>query len=69
MSGLFLQLRTEQCEEFIFGCCEGNANNFPTQDACEAERVTGAAGSIPTVVYMGLACSCSAGHGRRDDRV
>ena len=45
---------TDQCEEFIFGCCEGNANNFPTMEACEAACVSGAAGAIPTVSAWGL---------------
>jgi len=25
-----------QCESFVYGCCEGNANNFLTLAACEA---------------------------------
>ena len=25
-----------RCEEFIWGCCGGNANNFPTEDVCAA---------------------------------
>ena len=24
------------CQQFIWGCCGGNANNFPTEDACAA---------------------------------
>jgi len=24
------------CEEFIYGGCHGNLNNFPTREACEA---------------------------------
>lgn len=25
-----------ECEEFIYGGCRGNLNNFPTREACEA---------------------------------
>ena len=28
-------LRTGQCENFIYGGCGGNANNFETFEACE----------------------------------
>jgi hypothetical protein len=27
---------THQCEEFVWGCCRGNANNFATAAQCEA---------------------------------
>jgi hypothetical protein len=27
---------TGQCEEFVYGCCGGNANNFMTQEECAA---------------------------------
>lgn len=50
----FFNAETAQCEEFIFGCCEGNANNFLTLEACEAACVSGAAGAIPTVSTWGL---------------
>ncbi|OPL33717.1 hypothetical protein AM593_08394, partial [Mytilus galloprovincialis] len=30
----FFNSRTEQCEEFTFGGCEGNANNFRTKEVC-----------------------------------
>jgi len=50
----FFNSETDQCEEFIFGCCEGNANNFPTLEACEAACASGAAGAIPTVSAWGL---------------
>ena len=26
-----------ECQQFFWGCCEGNANNFETQEWCEAE--------------------------------
>ena len=50
----FFNSETGQCEEFIFGCCEGNANYFPTLEACEAACVSGAAGAIPTLSTWGL---------------
>lgn len=50
----FFNADTGQCEEFIFGCCEGNANNFPTLEACEAACRSGAGGAIPTVSTWGL---------------
>lgn len=50
----FFNTDTGQCEEFIFGCCEGNANNFPTLEACETACGGNVAGSIPTVSSWGL---------------
>lgn len=32
----FFNGQTGQCEEFIWGCCGGNANNFETLEACQA---------------------------------
>jgi hypothetical protein len=32
----FFNGETGTCEEFIWGCCGGNANNFETLEACEA---------------------------------
>ncbi len=32
----FYNLATSQCDQFIWGCCQGNANNFESQPACEA---------------------------------
>jgi len=29
--------KTGACEEFIWGCCGGNENNFPSEAACTAE--------------------------------
>lgn len=31
----FYNKRTGQCEEFIYGGCEGNLNNFFDKDHCE----------------------------------
>ena len=42
---------TGRCEEFIWGCCGGNANNFPTLEACEAACPEA---PIPTVSQWGL---------------
>ncbi|KAH6926582.1 hypothetical protein HPB50_019823 [Hyalomma asiaticum] len=28
---------TNMCEEFVYGGCQGNANNFPTQQQCESK--------------------------------
>ena len=50
----FFNTDTGQCEEFIFGCCEGNANNFPTLEACETACLSNVAGSIPTVSSWSL---------------
>ena len=50
----FFNTDTGQCEEFIFGCCEGNANNFLTLEACETACLSNVAGSIPTVSSWGL---------------
>ncbi len=50
----FFNAESGQCEEFIFGCCEGNANNFPTLEACEAACQSGVGGAIPTVSTWGL---------------
>ncbi|XP_071181081.1 protease inhibitor-like [Mytilus edulis] len=30
----FFNSKTEQCEEFTFGGCKGNANNFRTKEVC-----------------------------------
>ncbi|XP_076108990.1 tissue factor pathway inhibitor-like [Mytilus galloprovincialis] len=30
----FFNSKTEQCEEFAFGGCEGNSNNFRTKQVC-----------------------------------
>ena len=35
----FHESRTGVCIQFIYGGCEGNANNFETQEACEAACV------------------------------
>lgn len=35
----FFNPGTGQCEEFVWGCCGGNLNNFPTQQACQATCV------------------------------
>ncbi len=32
----FLNAETGTCEMFIWGCCEGNANNFESLEECEA---------------------------------
>lgn len=32
----FYDAETGHCEEFVYGCCGGNANNFVSQEACEA---------------------------------
>ena len=32
----FHNAQTGQCEEFIWGGCDGNGNNFETKEACEA---------------------------------
>ncbi|MHC4695353.1 MAG: BPTI/Kunitz-type proteinase inhibitor domain-containing protein [Planctomycetota bacterium] len=32
----FHNVCTGQCEPFLFGCCDGNANNFLTLEECEA---------------------------------
>lgn len=31
---------TKQCEEFTWGGCGGNSNNFDTKEQCEARCVT-----------------------------
>jgi len=31
----FYNINTEKCEEFIYGGCGGNENNFQTIDNCE----------------------------------
>lgn len=31
----YYNLKTESCEEFFFGGCNGNANNFQSQEQCE----------------------------------
>ncbi|KAH8029365.1 hypothetical protein HPB51_025511 [Rhipicephalus microplus] len=35
MPRFFYNTETKKCEEFIYGGCGGNANNFLTFDACE----------------------------------
>jgi hypothetical protein len=32
----FFNPETGECEMFIWGCCEGNANNFETLEECQA---------------------------------
>ncbi len=32
----FFNAETGECEMFIWGCCEGNANNFESLEECEA---------------------------------
>jgi hypothetical protein len=53
----FYDAETGECEPFDFGCCDGNANNFLTQEACEATCPNGLAPSqpVPTVSEWGLA--------------
>jgi hypothetical protein len=31
---------TGACQEFVWGCCGGNANNFPTEESCAATCAT-----------------------------
>jgi len=33
----FFNPDTGECEEFVWGCCDGNRNNFETRAECEAE--------------------------------
>ena len=37
-----------RCESFVYGCCEGNANNFLTRAACEAACSDGPPPAVPT---------------------
>uniref|UniRef100_A0A1S4LD64 Uncharacterized protein n=2 Tax=Ixodes scapularis TaxID=6945 RepID=A0A1S4LD64_IXOSC len=30
----YFDIKTKKCKEFMYGGCEGNANNFETIDAC-----------------------------------
>ena len=52
----FYNAETGQCEPFEFGCCDENANNFLTQEACEATCPDGLAqlASIPAVSEWGI---------------
>ncbi|EGD75879.1 mantle protein 9 [Salpingoeca rosetta] len=38
----FFNPRTSQCEEFAYGGCGGNGNNFASKEACEQRCVVGA---------------------------
>ena len=38
----FFNAETGQCEMFVWGCCEGNANNFETLKECQAACDDGA---------------------------
>lgn len=33
----FYDTSSRKCEEFIYGGCRGNENNFATKEACEAK--------------------------------
>ena len=35
MERYFFNKTSSKCEEFIFGGCQGNWNNFPTESGCE----------------------------------
>ncbi|XP_055967936.1 tissue factor pathway inhibitor [Sorex fumeus] len=37
----FFNIRTQQCEEFIYGGCEGNQNRFETLEECKEQCVRG----------------------------
>ncbi|XP_012788673.2 tissue factor pathway inhibitor [Sorex araneus] len=37
----FFNIRTQQCEQFIYGGCEGNQNRFDTLDECKYQCVKG----------------------------
>ena len=54
----FFNTNTRQCEGFIWGCCEGNANNFLTLEACETACLANVAGSVPSVSSWGLLALC-----------
>ncbi|KAL3195687.1 hypothetical protein MRX96_001809 [Rhipicephalus microplus] len=43
MPRFFYNTLTKTCEQFVYGGCGGNANNFPTFDACEkkCKKVSG----------------------------
>ena len=32
----FYNVETGLCEQFVYGGCDGNANNFATREECEA---------------------------------
>jgi hypothetical protein len=44
---------TGQCESFEYGGCGGNANNFLTQEECEAACLVHAPEDIPTISGWG----------------
>ncbi|MGB2987353.1 MAG: BPTI/Kunitz-type proteinase inhibitor domain-containing protein [Phycisphaerae bacterium] len=50
----FYNAETGRCEPFGFGCCDGNANNFLTQEACEATCPYGLGAPVPAVSEWGL---------------
>lgn len=43
-----------QCELFEWGCCDGNANNFPTLAECEDACLPYNDQSVPTVSGWGM---------------
>ena len=49
----FYNTCSEKCEPFTWGCCEGNANNFETVEACQA--VCPSSVDIPAVSEWGVA--------------
>jgi len=53
-----------ECEQFIYGGCAGNANNFQTRETCKAACVTGDMGSH---AVSKLSIAPRAGHCKPDE--
>lgn len=37
----FFNIHTQQCEEFMYGGCEGNQNRFGSMEECEEKCIKG----------------------------
>ena len=52
----FFNAQTGRCEEFVYGGCDGNANNFETLEACEQACGGGAATCALIDCQQGFDC-------------
>ncbi|XP_077010507.1 tissue factor pathway inhibitor isoform X2 [Tamandua tetradactyla] len=61
MKRFFFNIQTQQCEEFIYGGCEGNQNRFDSLEECKEKCVTDT--ELPTLKLKNTFCAMKADDG------